>query len=72
MLGVIWAPLFLSLVRLQLAHFLHQLLLGMLYGLQYFNEEASIVGKIPLLLLWPCPHSISTLCLIGLVRRGWP
>ena len=69
---VMLAPIFLCLVLLQLAHFLHQLLLGILYKLQYFNEEVSIVNGIPLLLLWPSPLSISTLCLIGLVRHGWP
>ena len=72
MLGVMLASFFLSLVCLQLVHFLHQLLLGMLYELQYFNKEFSIVSGVPLLLLWPKLCSISTLCLIGLVWRGWP
>ena len=63
-------PLFFSHVYVSLAHFIHQLLLGMLYRLQYFNEEVSIVSGIHLLLLWPTPRSISTLCLIGLVQRG--
>jgi len=44
----------------------------MLYELQYFNEEVSIVNGIPLLLLWPSPRSIGTLCLVGLVWCGWP
>ena len=72
MLGVMLAPLFLILFHLQLPHFLHQLLLRMLYRLQHLNKEVSIVSRIPLLLLWPSPRSIATLCLIGLVRHGWP
>ena len=70
MFEVTLAPPFLSLVCLQLVHFLHQLLLGVLYRMQYFNEEVSIVSGIPFLLLWPNPHSISTLRLIGLVQHG--
>ena len=51
MLGVMLASFFLSLVHLQLVSFLHHLLLGMLYGLQHFNKEVSIVNGDPLLLL---------------------
>ena len=44
----------------------------MLYWLQHLNKEVSIVSEISSLLLWPNLHSISTFCLIRLVRRGWP
>ena len=71
-LWVMLASFLFCLVRLHLANLFHQLLMGMLHGLQHLNNEVGIDSGDSLLLLGPNTRSIKSFRLNGLVGRGWP